>query len=304
MTVAVTAAAWAWQHYSTVSPPATTSVAIPKPQATANASAATLSSGSLNTTTDSGSSAHASDVTSNAPVKAALLDASWLDDIPDDLFDSIANGTTNSAAPTASASPGNAFFAPMVYEPPPPSAYLAATPWRGGMGLRLGVGYWATRIAAPTPVWFGPALPIQPTFSAPTPVANNEVSFASTPVSPSFPHESTSFVASSTASSVVANTTSETVNTMTRHPPASFSQRSTAVAATPARSADIAAAAAFDRRSALANAANAARTQRLADRRLTTQATIAVNRRADVPKTNLTKKPAVERVRERHRGQT
>jgi len=100
-------------------------------------------------TTPAAAARDANPDTSAGPADPALLDAMWLDDVPDAAL----------AAETADDG-GTAYRAAAYTAPNYAPAYYAAAPWRIGFGLGIGIGYWATRIAAP--VYVGPAL--QPGF--------------------------------------------------------------------------------------------------------------------------------------------
>jgi predicted Ser/Thr protein kinase len=87
-------------------------------------------------------------------VDPALLDALWLNDIPEDLFDEATHGGTGgspayadsaSFAPAGYAAP--VYAGPLPYSPPP--AYYSVAPWRFGFGFGIGIGYWAAHVVAP-----------------------------------------------------------------------------------------------------------------------------------------------------------
>ncbi|MDR3387524.1 MAG: hypothetical protein P4L92_10765, partial [Rudaea sp.] len=106
----------------------------------------------------------------DAPADAAdpaLLDAMWLDDVPDSALSADASDAGAAYRPAAFPVPGYApaYYGPYAYPsslvPVAPTAYFAAAPWRIGFGFGIGVGYWASRIVAPT--YVGPVL--QPGFA-------------------------------------------------------------------------------------------------------------------------------------------
>ncbi len=129
---------------------------------------ATNAQGSLDLASGSGSVSHASETTeAQASADPELLSGMPPGDAPDNLFDAELDPSPDSIDPFGweTAPSRGPFYAPMVYAPRPES--FAATPWRLGIGLHIGVGFLATRIVAPGPTWFGPPLLVRPAFSAP-----------------------------------------------------------------------------------------------------------------------------------------
>jgi eukaryotic-like serine/threonine-protein kinase len=89
----------------------------------------------------------------------AMLDAMWLEDVPDDALAATdpASGEPRGAigpdfgAYDVSGNPLNSYPSPLLVNASPPGFYAA--PWRFGFGV--GIGYWAARIGAPSPGFAG-----------------------------------------------------------------------------------------------------------------------------------------------------
>ncbi len=98
---------------------------------------------------------------------AALMDALWLDDVPDEALVPDAGdgsgpagysdaGAQIYAGPAAYQYPAYAYASPLLL--PAPVTYYAPAPWHFSVGFGIGIGYWATRVIAPYPVYYGPVL--------------------------------------------------------------------------------------------------------------------------------------------------
>ena len=105
----------------------------------------------------------------------ALLNALWLEDVPDDM---LADAASESPSPTSYAPypgpysapttqpytapyphyPAVAYAYPTVLPALAPPAYFVTAPWRIGFGFSIGIGYWATRVVTPATAYAGPVL--------------------------------------------------------------------------------------------------------------------------------------------------
>ncbi len=99
---------------------------------------------------------------------AALMDASWLADVPEEALEPDSGGDGAPAGYAGDYSP--AYRGPEAYTYPaytyapaplllPASvAYYAPAPWHFSVGFGIGIGYWASRVIAPYPFYRGPVL--------------------------------------------------------------------------------------------------------------------------------------------------